>query len=78
MSSIRTPWPIVGIGASAGGIEAFRGFFQNMPSDTGMGFVVVLHLPANRVSILPDILSRWTAMPVAEATDGCAVEANRV
>ena len=70
--------PIVGIGASAGGIEAFRGFFENMPSDTGMSFVVVLHLPADRVSILPEILGRWTTMRVVEATNGCGIEANCV
>ena len=70
MDNNRTPRPIVGIGASAGGIEAFRGFFENMSPETGMAFVVVLHLPADRQSILPDILSRWTAMRVVEATDG--------
>ena len=78
MDSTRTPRPIVGIGASAGGIEAFRGFFENMSPDTGMAFVVVLHLPADRQSILPDILSRWTAMRVVEATDGCQIKANCV
>jgi len=46
--------PIVGIGASAGGIEAFRGFFENMPPDSGMGFVVILHLPPDRKSLLSD------------------------
>ena len=74
----RTRLPVVGIGASAGGIEAFRGFFENMPPDSGLGFVVVLHLPSDRRSILPELLRRWTAMPIVEATDGCAVEANHV
>ncbi len=69
---------VAGIGASAGGIEAFRGFFENMPPDSGLGFVVVLHLPIDRKSILPEILRRWTIMPIVEATDGCLVEANRV
>jgi two-component system CheB/CheR fusion protein len=69
---------IVGIGASAGGIEAFRKFFENMPTDSGLAFVVVLHLPPHRKSLLPDILSRWTTMPIVEATDGCTVEANTV
>ncbi len=72
------PLTIVGIGASAGGIEAFREFFEAMPPDTGMAFVVILHLPAARKSLLPEILGRWTAMPVVEATEGCAVEANHV
>ena len=70
--------PIVGIGASAGGIEAFKGFFGNMPPDSGLGFVVVLHLPADRKSLLHEILSRWTQMPVVEVTEGCLVEPNHV
>ena len=70
--------PIVGIGASAGGIEAFRGFFENMPADSGLAFVVVLHLPADRKSILAEILGRWTSMQVVEATEGCPVTANCV
>ena len=71
-------WPIVGIGASAGGIEAFRGFFENMPADSGLGFVVVLHLPVDRKSILPEILSRWTSMRIVVAAEGCLVEPNCV
>jgi len=70
--------PVVGIGASAGGIEAFHAFFANMPCDSGMGFVVVLHLPADRKSILPEILRRWTEMPIEEATEGCLVKPNHV
>jgi two-component system CheB/CheR fusion protein len=70
--------PIVGIGASAGGIEAFRKFFEMMPAQSGLAFVVVLHLPANRKSLLPEILSRWTTMPIVEASDGCRVKADTV
>ncbi len=70
--------PVVGIGASAGGIEAFREFFENMPSDSGMGFVVILHLPPGRKSLLPEILGRWTSMRVTEVTSGCLIEANCV
>ena len=69
---------IVGIGASAGGIEAFRLFFEVMPADSGMGFVVVLHTSADRKSMLPEIIARWTAMPVSEAADGDQVGADRV
>ena len=69
---------IVAIGASAGGIEAFRLFFEAMPADSGMGFVVVLHMSADRKSMLPEIIARWTAMPVAEAADGDRVEPNQV
>ena len=49
-----------------------------MPPDSGLAFVVVLHLAAGRKSMLPEILARWTAMPVAEAQDGIAVVANHV
>ncbi|WP_428485504.1 CheR family methyltransferase [Rhodopila sp.] len=73
-----TAIPIVGIGASAGGIDALRHFFERMPADTGMGFVVVLHLAADRKSLLPEILARWTRMPVSEAQDGDEVQANHV
>jgi two-component system CheB/CheR fusion protein len=69
---------VVGIGASAGGLDAFHSFFKAMPSDSGMAFVVVLHLPANRKSMLPEILGRWTSMAVVEAQDGGILEANHV
>jgi two-component system CheB/CheR fusion protein len=70
--------PVIGVGASAGGIQAFQGFFENMPPDSGCAFVVMLHLPANRKSILPELIGRWTTMPVSEATDGGALQANHV
>jgi len=69
---------IVGIGASAGGIEAFKLFFRNMPADTGLGLVLVLHLSPNRKSLLPEIIARWTAMEVVEAEEGMPVLPNRV
>ncbi len=72
------PVSIVGIGASAGGIEAFRKFFEMMPAKSGLAFVVILHLPANRRSLLPEILSRWTTMPIVEAFEGCTVRADTV
>jgi two-component system CheB/CheR fusion protein len=72
------PIPIVGIGASAGGIEAFKGFFENTPPDSGLAFIVVLHLPHDRVSVLPSILRRLTKMPVIEVTDGLTIMADHV
>ncbi len=72
------PLMVVGIGASAGGIGAFHHFFENMPSDSGLAFVVVLHLAAGRKSMLPEIIGRWTAMEVTEARDGDAVIGNHV
>src|SRR5262245_20802631 len=71
-------FPIVGIGASAGGIEALELFFQAMPSDPGMAFVLVTHLPHGRVSILPDIIGRSTSLPVLTATNDTDAEPNHV
>src|SRR5438128_8314217 len=70
--------PIVGIGASAGGVEALERFFKSMPADNGMGFVVVTHLPPNRESMLAEIIGRATKMPVVDARDGEMVEAEHV
>ena len=69
---------IVGIGASAGGLKAFERFFSQMPSDSGMGFVLILHLDPSHVSMLPDLLSKYTKMPILQTEDGAKVEANTV
>ena len=69
---------VVAIGASAGGIEAFRQFFEAMPADSGLSFVVVLHLSADRKSMLAEIIARWTGMRVSEAADQDRVEPNQV
>ena len=71
-------FPIVGLGASAGGLEAFEQFFRNVPLESGMAFVVVPHLDPDHASILTEILQRSTAMPVVEAQDGIAVAPNSV
>ena len=71
-------FPIIGIGASAGGLEAFEQFFHSMPVDTGMAFVLVPHLDPNHASLLSEILQRATTMPVIEAQDQIVVEANHV
>src|SRR6266446_10445008 len=70
--------PIVGIGASAGGVEALERFFKSMPADNGMAFVVVTHLPPNRESMLAQIIGRATQMPVVDARDGEVVDADHV
>ena len=69
---------IVGIGASAGGLEALEEFFRHMSPNSGMAFVVVSHQHAGHVSLLPNLLSKCTAMPVVEVTDGMEVEPNCV
>ncbi len=70
--------PIVGIGASAGGVEALERFFKAMPAENGMAFVVVTHLPPNRESMLAEIIGRATRMPVVDARDGQTVDAEHV
>ncbi|MEO6569043.1 MAG: chemotaxis protein CheB, partial [Opitutaceae bacterium] len=71
-------FPIVGIGASAGGLEAFTQFLKHLPADTGMGFVLVQHLDPVHASALTAILARATAMPVYEVTNDLRVEPNHV
>ncbi len=61
---------IIGIGASAGGMEAIHDLFENMPANTGFSFVVVQHLSPDHKSLMPDLLSRHTPMQVFEAEDG--------
>src|SRR5687767_9358161 len=70
--------PIVGVGASAGGLEAFTQMLRALPVDTGMAFVLVQHLSPDRPSMLSDILSRATALPVTEVGDEPRVEPNHV
>jgi two-component system CheB/CheR fusion protein len=69
---------IVGIGASAGGLSAFKSFLSNTPSDSGMAFILVQHLSPDHKSMLTELLGKSTNMPVLEAEDGMPVEANRV
>jgi two-component system, chemotaxis family, CheB/CheR fusion protein len=71
-------FPIVGIGASAGGLEAFEQFFLHTSADCGMAFVLVPHLDPSHASLLTEILQRTTHMPVVEAQDQTAVAANCV
>ena len=72
------PFPIVGVGASAGGLEAFRQLLGNLPADTGMAFVLVQHLDPKHESRLAELLGRATPMPVHEARHGQAVRQNHV
>lgn len=74
----NAPFPIVGMGASAGGLEAFEQFFRSMPPDNGMAFVLVSHLDPNHSSMLNEILQRTTAMPVIEVQDQMVVAPNNV
>jgi len=71
-------FPVVGVGASAGGLEAFTQLLQRLPADTGMAFVLVQHLHPEYESALTEILSRATSMPVTEAVDNMPVEPDHV
>jgi two-component system, chemotaxis family, CheB/CheR fusion protein len=77
-AKIDAPFPIVGIVASAGGLEAFRELIGHLPIDTGMGFVLIQHLSPDHESLLSEILSRVTQMPVREVQEGMMVEPNEV
>jgi len=71
-------FPVVGLGASAGGLAAFEAFFSGMPADTdpGMAFVLVQHLAPDHKSILADLIRRYTRMQVFEVEDGMTVQPN--
>jgi two-component system CheB/CheR fusion protein len=77
----ETPLPlplVVGVGASAGGLEAFTDLLRHLPRDTGMAFVLLQHLPAKQHSMLAQILSKATVLPVAEAEQGVVPQADHV
>jgi two-component system CheB/CheR fusion protein len=74
----RLPFPVVGMGSSAGGLEAFIEFFDVMPPDAGMAFVLIQHLPPDRESMIADILSKHTRMPTRQVENEMPVEANNV
>jgi two-component system, chemotaxis family, CheB/CheR fusion protein len=71
-------FPIVGIGASAGGLEALQELLAALPDDTGMAFVIVQHLAPTHESSLPEILGRSTSMPVRRIEHGMRIEPNGV
>ena len=75
---IRSEFPIVGIGASAGGLEALDMFFSNTPENCGLAFVVIQHLDPTHVGIMPELLQRITNMKVFQASDRLKIKANCV
>lgn len=77
----ETPGPllsVIGIGASAGGLSALRAFFNAIPGDTGMAFVVIVHLSPEHESVLAELLQGSTAMPVAQVTGHTALQPDHV
>ena len=67
-------FPVVGIGASAGGLEALEQFLKNVPERSGMAFVIVQHLDPTHKGIMPELLQRATSMEVSQAMDRMAVK----
>jgi len=72
------PFPIAGIGASAGGVEVLETFLRKMPENSGIAFVIVQHLDPNHKGIMPELLQRVTKMPVHQVEDRMQVEPNSV
>lgn len=77
-SSAQRACPVVGIGASAGGLEAFTRLLEHLPTTTGMAYVFIQHLDPTHPSLLASLLARVTTMPVHEVTDGMLIEPNQV
>jgi two-component system, chemotaxis family, CheB/CheR fusion protein len=76
--AIEAPFPVVGVAASAGGLEAFTQLLSHLPADTGMAFVLIQHLAPDHESLLTEILARATNMLVKEVENGMKVEPNQV
>ena len=75
---VNHPSIVVGLGASAGGLEALQSFFSHMPADSGLAFVVIQHLSPDYKSLMVELLSKTTTMPVRRIEDGMPIEANTV
>ena len=70
--------PVVGIGASAGGLEALESLLANLSPQTGFAFIVVTHQQPGHISLLPDLLNNFTEMPVLTAQDGMFLKKDHV
>jgi chemotaxis response regulator CheB len=77
-STATDTFPVVGIGASAGGLDAFKKFFSTIPGDCGMAFVLIQHLDPTRKSLTAELVGASTPMRVIQAKNGMRVEANHV
>ncbi|MFO7801053.1 MAG: CheR family methyltransferase [Desulfovermiculus sp.] len=71
-------FPVIGLGASAGGLEALKAFFSQVPEDSGMAFIVMMHLAPDQPSMLPELLQKVSAVPVSMASDGQSLVPDRV
>jgi two-component system, chemotaxis family, CheB/CheR fusion protein len=78
IQAVQPGFPVVGIGASAGGLDALKRFLSTMPNDSGLALVVVPHLDPTHKSLMVELLSKQTEMPVLQAAEGMPLEANHV
>jgi two-component system CheB/CheR fusion protein len=78
MNQSRSAFPIIGIGASAGGLAPIEEFFDHMPNDSGMAFVIVQHLSPDFKSLMDELLARHTKMTIHKVTDGIVVEPDSI
>jgi two-component system CheB/CheR fusion protein len=78
ISQTTTPFPVIGLGASAGGLQALKDFFTHMPANSGMAFVVIMHLSPKHESHAATLLQATTEMPVTQVTQAVKVEPNHV
>ena len=74
----QAPFPIIGIGASAGGLEAIQEFFDNMISEPGAAFVVIQHLSPDYKSFMSELLGRHTSIPIKVVKDKMKIEINHI
>jgi len=71
-------FPVVGLGASAGGLQALKSFFGAVPDDSGIAYIVVIHLASDKPSMMPELLQKVSSIPVTTAEDGKRIEPNHV
>ncbi|BBO87288.1 hypothetical protein DSCOOX_04680 [Desulfosarcina ovata subsp. ovata] len=71
-------FPIVGLGASAGGLQALKTFFSHVPENCGMAFIVLVHMTPKQPSMMPGLLQKVTSLPVETARDGHCIEADHI
>ena len=72
------PFPVVGVGASAGGLEAFKKLIRALPEDPGIALILVQHLEPSHESLLADLLQRVSSIPIREITDKVVIEVNQI
>ena len=77
-STNKKKFPVIGIGASAGGLEALKAFFSNVSDKSGMAYIVVVHILPNQPSLMPELLQNVTSIPVEAAKDNQLIEPDHI